>query len=298
MRSKTILIGLFIMSVALLGGILWRNGQVTAVATANQRSKAMILVAAQPLRTGTLLRVEDLQWATWTGEQFPAGVIRRPTQQELQAKPDADVQAMSGVSGAVLRQRIDAGQPILSNLIVKPGDRGFLAAVLAPGHRAISIGVSQMSGGAGLIFPGDHVDLILTQTFKQGDEPLARRSVGETIISDLRVLAIDQKLQQVTADPNESKAQIPRTVTLEVLPKQAEMIDVAAELGKLSLTLRSVPTNDGAAPTVAPSAAETAHSTWADDVSPALKPQKPAALPTSAPRIQIMRGSKIEDVKG
>jgi len=296
MRSKTILIALFIASVAGLGAMLWHNAEKVAVATNGAQSKIMILVAAQPLRTGILLRSEDVKWQAWSDAVVP-GAILRPSEEDRKVKPDADAHVLADVYGGVVRQRVEAGQPIVSGLIVKPGDRGFLAAVLSSGYRAVAISVTAVSGAAGLIFPGDHVDVILTQSFKQADVPLSRRSVGETIVSNLRVLAIDQRLQQVTPDPNGNSAQVARTVTLEVLPKQAEMINVATELGKLSLTLRSVPTN--AEPVTANTRVEEAsQSTWADDVSPALRrsEQKAAAGETGS-TIRVVRGTKVEDVK-
>jgi pilus assembly protein CpaB len=296
MRSKSILVTLFLVSVIVLGAILWRNAHMpTAVAAGDPAPapKNMILVAAQPLRTGTLLRAEDVKWQGWNDE-IPAGAVARPSEDERKANPDLDQQTLTSVYGAVLRQRMDAGQPIASSLIVKPGDRGFLAAVLAPGYRAIAIGVTPVSGAAGLIFPGDHVDVLLTQSFAQGQEPISRRSVSETIVANLRVLAIDQRLQQATADPNQANAGVARTVTLEVLPKQAEMISVASQLGALSLTLRSVPV--GEEPVTADNAAkETVQSTWADDVSPALKPQRqPPRTPPN--EVHVIRGDKIENV--
>jgi pilus assembly protein CpaB len=295
MRSKTILIALFIASLAVLGAMLWRNAATVAVAP----NDVQILVAAQPLRTGTLLRAEDVKWQAWS-DAVVAGAILRPSEEDRKVKPDADAQVLATVYGGVAHQRIEADQPIVSGMIVKPGDRGFLAAVLSPGYRATAISVTAVSGAAGLIFPGDHVDVILTQNFKEGDkqgeEPLARRSVGETIVSNLRVLAIDQRLQQVTPDPNDTNAQVARTVTLEVLPKQAEMITVATELGKLSLTLRSVPTDDE--PVTANTRVDEApQSTWADDVSPALRrPGQRVAERTTISIIRIVRGTKVENM--
>lgn len=293
MRSKTILITLFLLSIVALGAILWRNANLTStgVATASvQQPKAMILVAAQPLRTGTLLRAEDVKWGEWN-DAIPAGAVARPSLQGQAVPPDADTQALSSVYGAVLKQRVDPGAPVVANMIVKPGDRGFLAAVLAPGYRAVSIGVNPVSGASGLIFPGDHVDLILTQDFQKGDEPISRRSVSETIVTNIRVLAIDQRLQEASPDPK-GQITIPRTVTLEVLPKQAEMINVAVQLGSLSLALRSVPLD--AEPITANNGPvkEAVQSTWADDVSPALKPTKqPNAVKTT-----VMHGGKTENV--
>src|SRR5215469_1151907 len=159
MRSKTILISLFLLSVLALGAILWRNANMvpTAVATAvAPEPKAMILGSAQTLRTGTLLRAEDVHWVEWN-DAVPAGAVMRPSPQERAARPDAEPQALSSVYGAVIKQRIEPNTPILSTMIVRPGDRGFLAAVLSPGYRAVSIGVNPISGASGLIFPGDHV---------------------------------------------------------------------------------------------------------------------------------------------
>jgi pilus assembly protein CpaB len=293
MRSKTILISLFLLSVVALGAILWRNANVpsTAVANSVQPPKTMVLAAAQALRTGTLLRAEDVHWLDWS-DAVPAGAMMRPSQQDRAAQPNADLQALSSVYGAVLKQRVDPNMPILSTIIVKPGDRGFLAAVLAPGYRAVSIGVNPVSGASGLIFPGDHVDLILTQDFQKGEEPISRRSVSETIVTNVRVLAIDQRLQEASPDPK-VQIPIPRTVTLEVLPKQAEMINVAVQLGTLSLALRSVPLDAEPVTANGPPVKETVESTWADDVSPALKPPK---QPTVVRQTTVMHGGKTENV--
>jgi pilus assembly protein CpaB len=294
MRSKTILVSLFLVSVVALGAILWRNANLApaAVATANvQPPKAMVLVAAQTLRTGTLLRAEDVKWADWN-DAIPAGALPRPSLQGQAVPPDADLQALSSVYGAVLKQRIDANMPVLATMIVKPGDRGFLAAVLSPGYRAVSIGVNPVSGASGLIYPGDHVDLILTQDFQKSDEPISRRSVSETIVTNVRILAIDQRLQEASPDPNHPSP-IPRTVTLEVLPKQAEMINVAVQLGSLSLALRSVPIEAEPLTANDPPVKEAVQSTWAEDVSPALKPPK---QPTIVHQTVIMHGAKTENV--
>jgi pilus assembly protein CpaB len=293
MRSKTILISLFFLSVVALGAILWRNANLSPTnATASvQQPKAMVLAAAQALRTGTLLRAEDVKWVD-LNDPVPAAAVVRPSEQERAAQPNLDLQTLSSVYGAVLKQRLDPNTPILSTMIVKPGDRGFLAAVLALGYRAVSIGVNPVSGASGLIFPGDHVDLILTQDFQKGEEPISRRSVSETIVTNIRVLAIDQRLQEASPDPK-GQIPIPRTVTLEVLPKQAEMINVAVQLGTLSLALRSVPLDSEPVTANGPPVKETVESTWADDVSPALKPPK---QPTVVRQTTVMHGGKTENV--
>ena len=130
--------------------------------------------------------------------------------------------------GAVVRRGIGAGQPITSATVVKPGDRGFLAAVLSPGKRAVSIPINATSGNAGLIFPGDHVDLILTQTLEGSDGDLARR-VSETVLSNIRIIAMGVETGDVAKDgKNHEKA---RTATVEVTPRQAESVALITELG-------------------------------------------------------------------
>lgn len=293
MRTKAILVALFVISLTMMGVILWHHAG-TAVSA---QPKYTILVAAEPLQSGILLRAEDVKWQLSSGPVAP-GAILRPSDDERKAKSDADGDALKKIYGGVVRRRVDTGQPIFSNLIVQPGDRGFLAAVLTPGYRAVDISVTAVSSAAGLIFPGDHVDVILTQSFSQGEEPLPRRVVGETIVSDLRVLAMDQQLQQGSPDAKPSGeygAQTVHTVTLEVLPKQAEMISVATELGKLSLTLRNVPL-EAEPGTTASQAEKPLQPTWAVDVSPALRAAPKAAM-TEVSAVHIMRGAKTEDVK-
>jgi len=139
---------------------------------------------------------------------------------------------LAEIDGAVVRNLIRTREPIEKQKIVTPKEGGFLSAVLYPGTRAISVAVDVVSANAGFIFPGDRVDLLLTHNVDNGS---GKRSFAtETFLEDIRVLAIDQQVNNP-----EHKALVPKTVTLEVLPKQAEKILVAVELGKISLILRS-----------------------------------------------------------
>jgi pilus assembly protein CpaB len=136
-----------------------------------------------------------------------------------------------------------------------------------------------------MMFPGDHVDVMLTQNFKNDDAPLTRRSVSETVVDNLRVLAIDK-----SAKPGAGAI----SVTLELLPQQAEKVNVAQELGKLSLTLRSLDE-----PGIAASPAIAQPPTWAGDVSPALNSAaRPAkVIQAEKPGIKVMRGPNSMDTK-
>jgi pilus assembly protein CpaB len=139
-----------------------------------------------------------------------------------------------------VRYPITAGQPLTVGALVKPGDRGFLAAALGPGMRAVTVPVSERTGVAGFIFPGDRVDLMLTQTVEGEGRPL---KTSETVLRNLRVLATDQSTEQVTNEQGKTVVRNFNTVTLEVTPKLAEKVAVAQTLGTLSLVLRSLADN-------------------------------------------------------
>ena len=141
----------------------------------------------------------------------------------------------------MVRYQITAGQPVTRGSLVGPQDRGFLAAALGPGMRAITVPVNTSSSVAGFVFPGDHVDMVLTQTVSGGGEgpPL---KVSETIIRNLRVLATDQRITEKN-DDGKTEVKTFSNVTLEVTPRIAEKVAVAQSLGSLSLSLRSIADN-------------------------------------------------------
>ena len=153
--------------------------------------------------------------------------------------------------GSVARHPLPMGVPIARSATVQPGERGFLAAVLPKGKRAISIPVSEITGVSGLLLPGDRVDLILTYSIS-GDLIESGRDIraSETIMANLRVLALDQRLNAPgppkPGEPATPPPPMARTATLEATPQQAEMITLATTLGDLSLVLNSV--RDGGEP--------------------------------------------------
>jgi pilus assembly protein CpaB len=152
---------------------------------------------------------------------------------------------------------------------MRPGDHGFLAAVLGPDTRAVTVGVDMVSGTAGLIWPGDRVDLILTQTIDRPTVSSGHRFAAETVLSNVRVIAIDQQLVQ-GASPDTAEAKPARTVTLEVAATEAERVAVAERLGRLSLVVRSADQTAAPRPGLPGEAAAVPNTTWAGDVSPAL----------------------------
>jgi pilus assembly protein CpaB len=187
-----------------------------------------VLVAQRALPVGTIITADSIGFQAW-----PKDMV----QDAYFIEGEAD---MSKLLGTVVRYPITAGQPLTQGALVAPGDRGFLAAALGPGMRAITIPVSAKTGVAGFVFPGDHVDLVLTQQVKgMGDQPL---KASETILKNLRVLATDQSTTTETVD-GKSVVRTSSTVTLEVTPRIAEKVTVAETIGQLSLSLRSLADN-------------------------------------------------------
>ena len=191
-----------------------------------------VLVATRSLPVGTIIDADALKFQAW-----PAGLVQPAY--FIKGEAGADPQ---GLLGTVVRNEITAGQPLTQGALIKPGDRGFLAAALGPGMRAVTVPVSSTSGVAGFIFPGDRVDILLTQQVSgPGGPPL---KVSETILRNMRVLAVDQRTASVDAQGKPQPAKKFNTVTLEATPKIAEMISVARMIGKLSFTLRSIADNN------------------------------------------------------
>lgn len=187
-----------------------------------------ILVAAKDLPVGTILDPTSLKFTSW-----PKDAIQDSYYQ--QSAPDSDP---SKLAGTVVRYPVTAGQPLTRGSLVGPQDRGFLAAALTPGMRAITVPVNATSGLAGFVFPGDHVDIVLTESVNGGGGG-DQLKVSETILRNVRVLATDQRYTDKDED-GKVKVQQASNVTLEVTPKIAEKVAVAQSIGTLSLSLRSL----------------------------------------------------------
>ena len=233
----------------------------------------MVLVAQGLLRAGTLLKPEEI------------AVVDLPAPPDGVQEDAPGVRA--GLAGAMLRRSLSSGEPILSADVMRPGEHGFLAAVLGPNMRAATVGVDAISGSAGLIWPGDRVDLILTQTLEDPALPPSRRVAAETVLADVRVIAIDQLLARGVAPSNEGGAAAGRTVTLEVTTSQAEHIAVANRLGKLSLAVRSADSTE----TMQAAQAAAIQTTWGGDVSPALGRPTPPAAKDGGAMVRLFQGA-------
>jgi pilus assembly protein CpaB len=254
----------------------WIEGQQNnnaAVAAPAPEEVYEVLVADTNLPAGTFVKPQHLRWQRWPTDDVPETYVLKGARTE-------DVMV-----GAVVRRGIAEGFPITDGSVVKPGERGFLAAVLAPGMRAVSLPINATSSNSGLVFPGDRVDLILTQTLLAADGATTRR-VSETVLRDIRIIAMGSELSDAAGeDKNYEKA---KTATFEVTPRVAEKVALLGELGKLSLSLRSL-AHAEADP--APSDEEPSY-TWDLDVSSVLRSDHRLTS-----RLLVLRGSDAQDVE-
>ena len=236
MDVKKIVLLIGALMIAAVTAVMAKNmfagaGAPQASATPVVQAGPEVLVATRSLPVGTIIDAEALRFQPW-----PQGLVQ----------PAYYMKGGKGINpadllGSVVRNEMTAGQPITQGSLIKPGERGFLAAALGPGMRAVTVPVSTTSGVAGFVFPGDRVDVVLTQTVAGGGDgqPL---KVSETILRNVRVLATDKRLSAQNAE-GKPEVMDTSTITLEATPKIAEKIAVAQTIGQLSLSLRSIADN-------------------------------------------------------
>jgi pilus assembly protein CpaB len=261
------------------------NGGGAARSALPELATVNVRVAAEPLRVGTFLDSGRAPFQPMSETDVPDDAVT-----------DADD---GGLLGAVIIAPVAAGAPVPRSALLAPGQEGFLAAVLRPGFRAVSLPVDEVSGNAGLIFPGDRVDLLLTQMVPDDDGFSGERWASETILRDVRVIAVDQRLNgQLSERAMVDEREVARTVTLEVRPGGAETIAVARNLGAISLTLRSlIVEGDSTAGSDAP------NPIWAHDVSAVTRAtardarveDEATAGPPPAPLV-VIRGGVVQEV--
>jgi pilus assembly protein CpaB len=231
MNSKRIVFLLLAVIVAGATAFLartWLQDERAAIAAqmggprqGTAKPAVQVLVARNTIRTGHLIKPDDLRWQPWPQGTLPPTYIvegKRP---------------ISDFVGAVVRSQFHVGQPIVETEIVIAGSRGFLAAVLKPGLRAVSVPATATSTVSGFIYAGDRVDVLLTHTL---NGPNGQHAATETILRNARVIAMDQKLDFAPGD----KPDVAKTATLELTAKQTEIVTLAVKMGDLPLALRSL----------------------------------------------------------
>jgi pilus assembly protein CpaB len=183
-----------------------------------------VLVAKSDIPTGNKISPQDVQWQAWPASASTGNFIRK------QNRPDA----IEKLSGLIARAPFVTGEPIREQKLVDAKGSGYMAAILPSGMRAISTQISPETGAGGFILPNDRVDVILTRRERSASGSDTQSS--ETVLSNVRVLAIDQTVQE----KNGQKVVVGKTATLELAPHQAETLTLAQHLGSLSLALRSI----------------------------------------------------------
>jgi pilus assembly protein CpaB len=205
-----------------------------------------VLVAAKNIPFGGTIQANDLRWQSWPKGSIPPGVV-------LHA---ADPNAIDDLKGALTRDPIAPGEPVYANRLIHPGNASFMAAILPAGTRAVAINIDSQGAttAGGFILPNDHVDVIHTYKDQAAAGNGTDGMVSETILRNVRILAIGQNIQQ----QGDQRVVVGSNATLELTPSQAEKIVLAQRTGQLSLSLRSM----------------------ADTSTTATHPQSPATPPT------------------
>ena len=230
-KKLVLLLGALVVAIgsAFLARSMFSSEPAPVAAAQEEPTGPKVLVANRALPVGTIITADAMGYQQWPEELVQDAYF-------IEGNSD-----MSQLLGTVVRFPITAGEPVTHGSLVSPGDRGFLAAALGPGMRAVTVAVSSaQSAVAGFIFPGDRVDMVLTQQVQGEGRPL---STAETVLRNLRVLATDQATESVTDESGQTVVRAYRTVTIEVTPQIAEKVAVAQTIGDLTLVLRSISDN-------------------------------------------------------
>ena len=295
MNSKRIVFLLLAVIVAGTTAFLaraWLQSERAAIAAqmGGQRAVAkpavQVLVARTAIHTGQLVKPDDLRWQPWPQGNLPPSYIvegKRP---------------IGDFVGAVARSQFHVGEPIVESDIVMPGSRGFLAAVLKPGLRAVSIPATATSTVSGFIYAGDRVDVLLTHALI-GQNGQGQHNATETILRNARVIAMDQKLDFTPGD----KPDVAKTATLELTAKQTEIVTLAVKMGDLSLVLRSLQdANDEGRDAAAENGPAEPGDSFTEDsqVSKLIHPPSAPSTTAARPVVFVLRGSarSKQDIDG
>ncbi|MGB8366536.1 MAG: Flp pilus assembly protein CpaB [Rhizomicrobium sp.] len=216
-----------LLARGLLGG---GTPQVKAALPPPPPATEEVLVAANDLQPGAALTASEVRWQQWPKSAVDASFITH------NAVPDLD----RVVAGAVVRAPLVSGEPLTASKIVHADSTSFMAAMVSPGMRAVSIGISTETGAGGFILPNDRVDVLVTELVS--DSP--RRFGAHTLLKGVRVLAVDQTYRE----DKDQKVVLAKTATLELTPHQAEQVERAQATGTISLSLRGLGDNGASAP--------------------------------------------------
>lgn len=210
----------------------WLDVQATRTPGTELAATQEVLVVAREVGAGAVLEDADLRWDRW-----PVSV---PAERFVVRKPGEDAKAQ--YLGQVARRALAEGEPFTASITFKADSAGVLAGILGPGMRAVSVAITPASAVSGFIVPGDRVDVVMAADFQRTDSQVTAkkaaivRYAAETVLEDVKVLAVDQQMVK----GKDGGAIQAKTATLEVTPKQAEVLTTVGMLGQLSLVLRGL----------------------------------------------------------
>ena len=191
-----------------------------------QLATVEVLIAKTDINMGAAVGAQDFQWQAWPAATTGGSYVLKKD------KPNA----IEELSGSIARAPFTAGEPIREAKLIKANGSGYMAAILPSGMRAISTEISPETGAGGFILPNDRVDVILSRREKNQDARGTETTTSETILTNVRVLAIDQTVEE----KNGQRVVVGKTATLELSPRQSETLALSRQTGTLSLALRSL----------------------------------------------------------
>jgi pilus assembly protein CpaB len=282
LRNVLFVLGVFTLVAAAILAVLWVRMPSPSAPNAQQNAgPSAILVAAVDIPAGTLLRPSDLRWQRIAPTAIaPTDLVRGQVTE-------------GAYYGAVTRTPISEGHPLRASEVVQSGNRNFLAAVLSPGMRAVSLAVDESQSISGLVQPQDRVDVVLTRSTNETNGVTS--AVGETVLRNVQVVAVDQwfgagaktAATEARFAPSQTTT-APKEVTLELDDADAKRLLVAAQLGRVSLVLRALGSSDANIPVAD-------QPVWNGDAygtrSSAAQPSAPVRSAQSE-TVEVIRGSK------
>ena len=225
-----------------------KRPEPAAAAAPAARPVAQVLVAKRDLPIGTRLTPADLAWQAWPADALNASFVTDGAAPALPAQmPDKAVQKatrvandiisaqspMQAFEGAIVKEALAAGEPVVARKVVRAGQSGFMAVVLQPGMRAMAVPINAETAAGGFILPGDRVDVL--QSRQGGGDGGAKTMVTEVLMRNVRVLAIDQSIEP----GKDAKTIVGGVATLEIPAADAEVMARGKAQGEVQLALRS-----------------------------------------------------------
>jgi len=231
--SRVTVLGVALIAGTIAAFLAWRLASAPPPAPQKAEAKVdtvPVLVAKKDLPMGATITADAVQWQDWPRTAASANFIVR-TQ-----NPDG----MTKVVGALARSTFFGGEPINEGKLIRT-DRGFMSAILPAGKRAVATKIAADTSAGGFILPNDRVDVIMTRQMAGPPDgsgaAAAPQFPTETILHNVRVLAIDQTVEEKDGQ----KVVVGQTATLELTPQQVEILTVAQEMSqRLTLALRSI----------------------------------------------------------